>query len=262
MTLSVTNLHHFGMTARVGRPCDTSGVASVELAPWSVMTWNVHGSKRPSIDALAAAITVEAPDILVVQEIRRTQAAKLAGAISMRYTWALKHRPYTVFVWWRSEGMAIYTRHVLDAPGHTEISSGQSKWNWRRRIAMWALVGRADRSAVRIYNLHLSPHDNAPARRAEAVRVSEIVAEHGTEPPAIVAGDFNDAEDATIIFALPGIEHLVPANTNPSDAPTQVLDHVLLPPDARQVSVTVPAGGPSWAALSDHVPVTVRFTLP
>ena len=68
------------------------------------------------------------------------------GRRSMRYTWALKHRPYTLLVWWRSEGMAILTPHTLDASGHTEISSGQSKWNWRRRIAMWALVGRADRS--------------------------------------------------------------------------------------------------------------------
>ena len=230
--------------------------------PWSVMTWNVHGSAMPSIEALAAAIAAEAPDILVLQEIRRSQVAALARVTSMRYTWALKHRPYTLLLWWRSEGMAILTPHMLDASGHTEISSGRSKWNWRRRIAMWALIGRGDRSALRIYNLHLSPHDDAPARRAEAVRVSEIVAEHGTEPPAIVAGDFNDAEDATIIFALPGIEHLAPSYTNPSNAPSQVLDHVLLPPDASQVAVTVPAGGPDWAAISDHLPVTVRFTLP
>jgi len=27
------------------------------------------------------------------------------------------------------------------------------------------------------------------------------------------------------------------------------------------VSVTVPAGGATWAAISDHLPVTVRFTL-
>ena len=126
---------------------------------------------------------------------------------------------------------------------------------------MWALAGRADQSAVRIYNLHLSPHENAAARRAEAVRVRGIVGEHGDEPPAIIAGDFNDAEDATIIDALPGIEHETPSFTNPSENPSQVLDHVLLPVDAEHVSVTVPAGGATWAAISDHLPVTVRFTL-
>lgn len=261
VALSVTDVHHFGMR-RPGRGArDTAGVTSEDPAPWSVMTWNLHGSAKPTIDAVAAAVAVEAPDIVVVQEIRKSQAAALARATSMRYTWALKHRPYTVLLWWRSEGMAIFTPHLLDASGHTEISGGHSKRTWRRRIAMWALVGRADRSAVRIYNLHLSPHDDAPSRRAEAVRVSEIVAEHGTELPAIVAGDFNDAEDATIIFALPGLEHEMPAYTNPSEEPSQLLDHVLLPADARQVSVTVPAGGPQWAAISDHLPVTVRFTL-
>ena len=160
-----------------------SGVASVELAPWSVMTWNIHGSAKPSIDALAAAIAVEAPDIVVVQEIRKKQAATLAGAISMRYTWALKHHPYTQFVWWRSEGMAILTRHVLDARGsHRDLQtvsrSGTGGGGSPCGRSSAAPIG----SAVRIYNLHLSPHENAPSRRAEAVRVREIVAEHGDEP--------------------------------------------------------------------------------
>jgi len=226
------------------------------------MTWNLHGATKPSIDAVVATIGTEAPDIVVVQEVLRKQAAAIAAKSSMRYTWALKHRPYTLLLWWRSEGMAILTPHALGAFGHREISDGRSTWSWRRRIAMWAHVERTDRSAVRIYNVHLSPHEDAPSRRAEAVRVSGIVAEHGDHPPAIVAGDFNDAEDATIIDALPGIEHVVPAYTNPSAAPSQVLDHVLLPIDAQHVSVTVPAGGAEWAAISDHLPVTVRFTLP
>ena len=84
----------------------------------------------------------------------------------------------------------------------------------------------------------------------------------GDDPPAIVAGDFNDADDPTIIDALPGVEHVVPSNSNPSGQPTQLLDHVLLPADAIDVSVGVPAGGTDWAAISDHLPVTVRFTLP
>lgn len=229
--------------------------------PWSVMTWNVHGSAGPDVIDLAAAIRRESPDVVVVQEIRRSQAGLLAAALPMRYSWALKHYPYTPLLWWRAEGMAIFTPHVIDAAGHTTISDSASKLTWRRRLAQWALVGRRDGSAVRVYNAHLSPHD-AASRRAEALRVTEIVAEHGTEPPAIVAGDFNDDRDATIVYALPGIEHVTPSCTNPSVAPTQLLDHVLLPHDAVDVSVTVPAGGEAWAAMSDHVPVTVRFRLP
>jgi endonuclease/exonuclease/phosphatase family metal-dependent hydrolase len=225
------------------------------------MTWNVHGSERPDVAAVAAAIRTEAPDVVVLQEIRRGQAEELATALSMRYSWALKHSPYTRLMPWRSEGMAIMTPHALGAPGHTEISEGQPMRSWRRRIAQWALVGRADHSLAMVVNIHLSPHDDADSRRSEAARVDEIVAAIGDDQPAIVAGDFNDADDPTIIGILPGIEHLVPPPTNPAERPTQVLDHVLLPPQATDVSVTVPAGAAEWSAISDHLPVTVRFRI-
>lgn len=232
------------------------------VSEWAVTTWNVHGSERPDVDALAAAIRVESPDVVVVQEIRSSQAAALARALPMRYTWALKHRPYTIAMPWRSEGMAIMTPHAIDAPGHTEVSENQPMRSWRRRIAQWALVGRAaNRDFVTVYNLHLSPHQDAAARQAEAERVAEIVGRNGDDPPPIVAGDFNDADDASIIDTLPGLEHLRPADSSPADEPVQLLDHVLVPAHATRVATTVPAGGPEWAAMSDHLPVTVRFTL-
>ena len=243
--------------------CATLGVVEMsQSSTWCVLTWNVHGSKGPAIDAVAAAIRAESPDIVVIQEIRKGQAQALGAALAMRYSWVLKHSPYTKAMGWRSEGMVIMTPHLLDAAGHSEISDEQPMRSWRRRIAQWALIGRADRSMVMIYNLHLSPHEDADSRRSEAARVSEIVAAIGDDPPAIVAGDFNDADDPTIIDALPGVEHVVPSNSNPSGQPTQLLDHVLLPADAIDVSVGVPAGGTDWAAISDHLPVTVRFTLP
>lgn len=232
-----------------------------DRVPWAVTTWNVHGAEEPDVAGLAAAIAVESPDALVLQEVRQGQARELAGTLGMRWSWAFKHNPYTRLLPARAEGMAIMTPHLLDAAGHTEISEEQPRRSWKRRIAQWALVGRADGGAVRIYNLHLSPHEDAASRRAEAVRVVELVTAHGDDPPAVVAGDLNDADDPHIVFALPGLEHLVPPHSNPSSAPVQLLDHVLLPPEATDVSVTVPAGGEDWAALSDHLPVTVRFTL-
>jgi endonuclease/exonuclease/phosphatase family metal-dependent hydrolase len=228
---------------------------------WTVLTWNVHGSARPDLDALASGIKVESPDVVVLQEIRKRQAASLAALLQMRYSWSLKHSPYTKLMWWRSEGAAIMTPHLLDAVGHTEVSDEQPMRSWRRRIVQWGLVGRADRSMLMIYNLHLSPHDDADSRRDEAARVNALIATIGEDPPAVVAGDFNDADDPTVIDLLPGIEHVVPPMSNPADAPAQRLDHVLLPAHAQDVTVSVPAGGTEWAAISDHLPVTVRFTL-
>ena len=226
------------------------------------MTWNVHGSQEPDPQALAAVIRAEAPDVVAVQEIRRGQAEALATALTMRYSWALKHAPYTRLMPSLYEGMSIMTPHAIGAAAHSEISDHVGMRSWRRRIAQWALIGRPDRSLMAVVNLHLSPHDDAESRRSEAQRVGEIVAQIGDDQPTVVAGDFNDADDPTIVDLLPGVEHMEPSPTNPAGVPTQLLDHVLLPPDAYQVAVTVPAGGDDWAAISDHLPVTVRFSLP
>ena len=232
------------------------------MSRWTVLTWNVHGSALPDVDALAAAIRAEAPDVVTLQEIRKRQAASVAASLHMRYAWSLKHSPYTRLMWWRAEGLAIMTPHLLDAVGHTEVSDEQPMRSWRRRIAQWGRVGRSDRSMLMIYNLHLSPHDDAESRRNEATRVNALVATIGDDAPAVVAGDFNDANDPSIIDLLPGIEHAVPPMTHHAEAPTQLLDHVLLPEHAQDVSVSAPSGGTAWAAISDHLPVTVRFTLP
>lgn len=227
---------------------------------WTITTWNLHGAAKPDLDAVAAAIALEEPDVVAVQEIRRSQAAELATRLGMRFTWALKHYPYTPLLRGAAEGLAIFTPHALDAAGHSEISDGKSRWTYHRRIAQWCLVGRPDTSAYRVYNVHLDAHDGTERLR-QAVVVAELVESHGDAPPAIVAGDLNDDTDATIVYALPGVEHIAPPPTNPAQAPAEVLDHVLLPPEARNVTTTVPAGGEAWSALSDHLPVTVRFDL-
>ncbi len=234
---------------------------ATEARSWTVTTWNLHGAAKPDLVAVASAIRLEGPDVVVVQEIRKQQVDDLARLLEMRYTWALKHYPYSPLLRSAAEGMAIMTPHALDAAGHSEVSDGRSTWSFKRRITQWCLVGRADASAYRVYNLHLSPGDAAPERRAEAVVTTELIGAHGDVPPAIVAGDFNDDTDQSIIYTLPGLEHITPAATNPAASPSHVLDHVLLPADARNVSTTVPAGGPEWSALSDHLPVTVRFDL-
>lgn len=233
---------------------------------WTVTTWNLRGSAKPDLTAIAATISSEAPDVVVLQEVRRHQAEELADLLGMRWTWALKHYPFTPLYRRGAEGMAILSAHDIDEVGHRQISTGTSTWFYKRRIVQWCLVSRADHSAYRIYNLHLSS-DSAADRLTQAGVITDIVAGHGDAPPTILAGDLNDVTgpsdkpDGDLLGRLPGLEHLRPSPTNPATEPTQVLDHVLLPIDATAVAVTVPAGGATWAALSDHLPVTVRFDL-
>jgi len=236
--------------------------AELTSAEWAVTTWNLHGAAHPDVARVADALRTESPDVVLLQETRKSQAVALAKALDMRFSWAPKHFPYTRLLPPFAEGLTILTPHSLAAAGHAELSAGASKSSWKRRIVQWAVIGRPDGSNLRAYNLHLSPHDQgADGRRAEVVRLRAVVAEHGDVDAEIVGGDFNDDRDSSVIAALPGIEHLPPPPTCPAAAPIKVLDHVLVPPHASGVSVTVPGGDDRWAAISDHLPLTVRFTL-
>jgi endonuclease/exonuclease/phosphatase family metal-dependent hydrolase len=230
------------------------------MTTWTITTWNVHGSTRPSIDALAEAISTESPDVVAVQEIRACQARSLARTLAMRRVWALKHFPYSPLVFWAGEGLALLSPHRLSDAGHVELSLNQRPWDYRRRIALWCDVER-DGERLRVYDVHLDSEPDVHERRAQASRLAHLVATHAA-PRVVIAGDLNDDTDTAVIDALPGIEHVDPLPpTNPATVPTKRLDHVLMPPDATAVSVTVPGGGDAWAELSDHLPVTARFTL-
>ncbi len=228
---------------------------------WTVLTWNIQGTKRTDLDRVAEAISSQTPDVVVLQEVRKAQAERLGARLSMTHCWNEKHHPLRPLLPGRAEGAAILTPHSLSAEGHAEVSEESSKRSYRRRIVQWATVTRIDASGYRVYNAHLSPHDLAAQRLREANRIAEIVGLHGPVPPAVVAGDLNDWGEPAIIAALPGVEALAAPVSNPASSPTQALDHVLVPADATGVSVSAPSGGRDWAELSDHLPVTVRFTL-
>lgn len=231
-------------------------------AEWTVTTWNVHGSERPRVRDLAPRISERSPDVVALQEVRWWQAHRLACVLGMKVYWRRKHYPFGRLGFPFAEGAAVLSPHGLRTTGVRVISEDHPTTSYRRRIAQWAVIARPDGSAIRLFNVHLSPGELRDDRRSESVRVASLASELGPAPPTVVAGDFNDHDEPEVIELLPGVEHLRPPPTNPADGPHQVLDHVLLPASARAVSTSVPAGNAEWAAMSDHLPVTVRFQLP
>ncbi|MGH9134125.1 MAG: endonuclease/exonuclease/phosphatase family protein [Ilumatobacteraceae bacterium] len=234
---------------------------------WTVTTWNLHGSAGPPIASVAARLRAVPSDVVVLQEIRRRQAESLADALGMHHHWALKHYPLTPLLKSKAEGMAILTPHALSSTGSTSLTPKQSRWTYKHRIVVWGLVERPDHSGYRVYDVHLSPHDDAAhARLEQAQQVAALAADHGGAPP-IVVGDFNDSGGSDVsdvidvLDVLPGVEGQATAFTNPAAAPTRRIDHVLVPDAATDIAVMVPTGGAEWAALSDHLPVTTTFTL-
>lgn len=228
---------------------------------WTVLTWNLQGSKHTDLERVAAVIAAESPDVVVLQEVRRPQAIDLGRDLDMACVWKQKHNPFRPFWSSRAEGAAILSPHELSGAGSEVVSDATSKRSFKRRIVVWAVVTRSDRTAYRVFDVHLSPHEMSDERLVEAVRIDAIATRAGDSPPTIVAGDMNNHDEPGVIDALPGVELECVPPTNPSEAPRQRLDHVLVPPGSTEVEVRVPNGGDSWAELSDHLPVTVRFSL-
>lgn len=227
---------------------------------WRVMTWNLRGSHRPDLGLVAEVIREHTPDVVALQEVRRSQAGALATALGWRHTWARKHHPYTPLAWWLSEGLSIVTPHQLDRVVRRSISPGVSTWTYRHRVVVAATVRRPAGDELRLYDTHLAAHRAPDERIAQAERVAALVR---AEAPtlAVVAGDLNAPGEVEVIrpFHPVGLRDPGGGPTNPAIAPRARLDYVLVPEAGRVTHQWEADGGEWWWALSDHVPVVVEF---
>lgn len=246
----------------------------IASTPITLVTWNLQGSAGVDIEGVAEVIAASGADVVLVQEIQRRQARRVAAALGMTHMrWAFKNlSPYT----W-PEGLAIFTNHRLRSTAAFVLRRSWSL-NWRRRIALAAEIERGnDRFGV--INVHLSPHDDGASRDAEA----RIVVDRArrTDPCPVIAGDLNDAPGG------PGYEVLARAgwsdawttdtladldgatNWSPGNRlgrpPDQRIDVVFVPPgwvveDAR---VLAEVERFDWfAGRSDHVPLLATLRPP
>jgi endonuclease/exonuclease/phosphatase family metal-dependent hydrolase len=230
------------------------------MTTWRVLTWNILGSHRPNLDVISEVIVGYAPDVVAVQEIRRRQAHALARRLGWTIVWTRKHYPYTPLLWWRAEGLAAMSPHAVSELVTISISPGVSTWTHRHRVAMAATLTRGvDGEVLRIVNTHLASHD-PDERIAQARRVVALI---GDRRPAVVAGDLNAADEVEVIreFGVAGLVDPGGDYSNPSIAPRQRLDYVLIPESASVTSRLVPTGGEPWQQLSDHLPVLLEFAV-
>jgi len=228
------------------------------MTTWRVMTWNLHGSARPDLTLIAQAVGRATPDVVALQEVRRSQATGLAARLGLEHEWVFKHNGYWP-LWWRAEGLAIISPAPLDGVWRMRLSDGASRRSHRRRVAIAATVRRGPADTLRVVDTHLATGD-PQARLAQALRLAARVAEDALVP-AVVAGDLNARDEIELMttFSPIGIVDPGGADTSPAVAPVQRIDYVLVPEAAEVLDRRTPDGGPLWAALSDHLPTLVEF---
>ena len=242
-------------------------VVDIDSAPITIVTWNLQGSQGVDIDGVAEVIRTAGADVVVIQEVQRGQARRLAKALAMpAMRWAFKSLSWSTW----PEGLAVFTPHGLVSTDSFVLQRAWL-WNWRRRIGLAAELERGS-ERFGVVNVHLSPHDAGERRRREAHLVVER-ARRADRPP-IIAGDFNDLPggpgyevftgsgwaDAWLIDKLQGIDG--PTNwtsgARVGRAPDQRLDFVFAPTGWSIVDARVLADADlfDWFAdRSDHVPL-------
>ena len=226
---------------------------------WRVLTWNILGAKSPDLVAIATYLRDCKPDAVALQEVRRTQAEDLARMLGWNVAWRRKHYPLSPLVWWRAEGHALITPTKLVDVNHCVLSRGASAWTYRHRIMLAATVERGNKR-LRVYNVHLD--SSSPDNRIEQARRAAQFIAAKLDAPHVVCGDLNAAGELEVTreFHAIGVRDTGGDFTNPSRAPRQRLDYVLVPENALVSEIDTPPGGDEWAALSDHLPVLVEFS--
>lgn len=251
-----------------------------------LVTWNLQGAAGLDVTAASAALLgltePRVPDVVVLQEVQRRQAARIGRALGLAHRlWAFKHWP----VVHPAEGLAVLSRFPVRRSVVRTLHRAPF-WSWRRRVAIVAEVV-APAGPVTVVDVHLSPHDLGAHRRAEAEAVAQL-ASTGVPARTCVAGDLNDVPGGAAHVALlaagwtdvwarrPLAGTASPPTlgadgaTNWSDTgpregrpPDQRLDYVLVPAAWTVADASVPSGDPGppdaafdrWARLSDHLPL-------
>ena len=238
------------------------------------MTWNLQGSKGVDHSAVVNAVRSQGVDVLLLQEVQRRQAEKLASALGWSVRWAEKHSPLLV----QAEGLAVLSCGPIAESSVVELRGGPRR-SWRRRIAVVASLSIHDWVCV-VANVHLSPGASDTDRVEEVDRLVRFLHTHPWQDHgAIIAGDFNAQppspfwerlksdgwQDAWEAATEQDGDCSGATNWTPGHRlgrpPTQRLDLVFVPSAYTVIEADVPDQYEAWAEISDHLPVRVLIQM-
>jgi endonuclease/exonuclease/phosphatase family metal-dependent hydrolase len=278
LTVWVLNAGRPGSRA-AGCPAGCSTALQRADGPLRIMSLNVlhdfprfqHLSRR--LDLIAAEIRRQDADIVCLQEVPWTlrlgsAAGYLAGRTGLNYLYLRANGNRWAILF--EEGEAILSRFPLRDPAVVELRPAPGLFEHRVALHATAVTPWGD---LRVFATHLTTGDPG-LNQGQAAALQSFVAATGSGP-AVVAGDFNAAEDSPQIQALadvwidtyraanpggPGLTCCIDDLAAQSADLTERIDYLFLVPDGQarvassQKVLDKPVWvGDGWQWASDHV---------
>lgn len=245
-----------------------------------VATYNIHKgvrglgpAKRLEIHNLQMGVQALDADLVCLQEVRLFHHREAAQFNRTWFGWPEKGQaeflaPEGYEVAYRTNavtkggehGNALLSRWPIGDIGHHDVSDHQFEQRGLLHVPVhW------QGTVVHVVVAHFGLIHSSRLRQVD--RLAAFVREHVPEgAPVLVAGDFNDwGERLDASMRLHGLRRSCPphgrarAPTFPSRLPVFALDRVYTR-GLRCTGVQVPRG-PSWARMSDHLPLVVELAL-
>lgn len=237
-----------------------------------VTTWNLQGSQGVDVDAVVAHARRQGTDLLLLQEVQRGQARRIARGLGARSVdWSFKH--LNLRSWPEGAATVGVTRPVRARA--RAITRRFRPWSWRRRIVQLAPLG----DGLLVVNVHLTPHRGA-VNDSEREREVAVVATHldaGAGRTVVVGGDFNCWPTDAALGALtraglrdtwpPGAGEVFTnwAGRARTRAANRRLDYLWASAAVTVAGAHVPRHGDAdfgtFGMISDHLPLTTTLDI-
>jgi endonuclease/exonuclease/phosphatase family metal-dependent hydrolase len=184
--------HATPVTQRITQPCKPITIISANL--WH--DWPRHRQLLPRLSAFAKLAESEAADIVLLQEVSRTNKLKvdewLAERLEMGYAYARANGHETGIGF--EEGLAVFSRFPLEIPQWHQL--GESAFQLAQRMALGANV-KTPCGNLMVFSVHLGI--SMKENRHQLKRLQDWIRSTTKEHTALIGGDFNAHENRSQI---------------------------------------------------------------
>lgn len=227
-----------------------------------VMAYNIHHCNPPSkpglsdLDAVAAAIKAQNPDLVALQEVdvntarsgKNNQAREIAKKLGMKYFFAkaIDHEG-------GDYGVAILSKYPLSETKINRLPT-EASTKGEPRILATAKIRLPGGKLIRFGSTHLDAQKGPVNREMQIAEINRLAGEETL--PFIIAGDFNATAGSTVINLLDEEFKRTCSNCDPTIpviTPTKTIDFIAFRPGTAFKAISTRVIPERYA--SDHLPV-------